>query len=377
MDIKLIFVVLKTKYVQIIFTLIVAVAIAAGITAAQSKWYVAYTSLVLNISDRNPFDQSGGSAQLSATYFATHLDILQSQNVAVKVVKALELDKNETIISEYQEETLGLGVSLVDWIAIDLMKNLRVEPSRDSRVVRVGFMSTVAKESAVTADAFAQAYIATTLELSMEPARRSAGWFDLQLTELRERLENAQSRLTGYQQEKGIIAIDERLDTETSRLAELSKSLIAAQANLVDVQNRQLGRNHPEYRRAVGRERSSSEAVARQKRRLLELKGQRDELGALVRELENEQRNYDATLQSYYQTRLESQFNQTRIAVLSPAVVPQRPVSPNVILNIASAIFLGMLLGIAMAIFGEILRPKIRTDEDVRNLMGVEVLGVV
>jgi uncharacterized protein involved in exopolysaccharide biosynthesis len=377
MDIKLIFVVLKTKYVQIIFTLIVAVAIAAGITAAQSKWYVAYTSLVLNISDRNPFDQSGGSAQLSATYFATHLDILQSQNVAVKVVKALELDKNETIISEYQEETLGLGVSLVDWIAIDLMKNLRVEPSRDSRVVRVGYMSTVAKESAVTADAFAQAYIATTLELSMEPARRSAGWFDLQLTELRERLENAQSRLTGYQQEKGIIAIDERLDTETSRLAELSKSLIAAQANLVDVQNRQLGRNHPEYRRAVGRERSSSEAVAQQKRRLLELKGQRDELGALVRELENEQRNYDATLQSYYQTRLESQFNQTRIAVLSPAVVPQRPVSPNVILNIASAIFLGMLLGIAMAIFGEILRPKIRTDEDVRNLMGVEVLGVV
>jgi len=377
MDIKLIFVVLKTKYVQIIFTLIVAVAIAAGITAAQSKWYVAYTSLVLNISDRNPFEQSGGSAQLSATYFATHLDILQSQNVAVKVVKALELNKKETIINEYQEETSGLGVSLVDWIAIGLMKNLRVEPSRDSRVVRVGYMSTIAKESAVTADAFAQAYIATTLELSMEPARRSAGWFDLQLTELRERLESAQARLTSYQQDKGIIAIDERLDTETSRLAELSKSLIAAQANLVDVQNRQLGRNHPEYRRAVGREKSSSEAVARQKRRLLELKGQRDELRALVREVENEQRNYDATLQSYYQTRLESQFNQTRIAVLSPAVVPQRPVSPNVILNIASAIFLGLLLGIAMAIFGEILRPKIRTDEDVRDLMGVEVLGVV
>ena len=377
MDIRLIFVVLRTKYVQIIFTLIVAVAIAAGITAMQSKWYVSYTSLVLNISDRNPFEQSGGSAQLSATYFATHLDILQSQNVAVKVVKALELDEEESRISEYQEETLGLGVSLVDWIAIDLMKNLRVEPSRDSRVVRVGYMSTVAKESAVTADAFAQAYIATTLELSMEPAKRSAGWFDLQLTELRERLDNAQSRLTSYQQDKGIIAIDERLDTETSRLAELSKSLVTAQAELVDVQNRQLGRNHPEYRRAVGRESSINSSVESQKRRLLELKGQRDELGSLLREVENEQRNYDATLQSYYQTRLESQFNQTRIAVLSPAVVPQRPVSPNVILNIASAIFLGLLLGIAMVIFGEILKPKIRTDEDVRDLMGVEVLGVV
>ena len=377
MDIRLIFVVLRTKYVQIIFTLIVAVAIAAGITAMQSKWYVSYTSLVLNISDRNPFEQSGGSAQLSATYFATHLDILQSQNVAAKVVKALELDEEESRISEYQEETLGLGVSLVDWIAIDLMKNLRVEPSRDSRVVRVGYMSTVAKESAVTADAFAQAYIATTLELSMEPAKRSAGWFDLQLTELRERLDNAQSRLTSYQQDKGIIAIDERLDTETSRLAELSKSLLTAQAELVDVQNKQLGRNHPEYRRAVGRENSLSASVEQQKRRLLELKGQRDELGSLLREVENEQRNYDATLQSYYQTRLESQFNQTRIAVLSPAVVPQRPVSPNVILNIASAVFLGLLLGIAMAIFGEILRPKIRTDEDVRDLMGVEVLGVV
>ena len=377
MDIKFVLIVLKSKIPQILLMLLIAVTIAIGISTVQSKWYASYTSLVLNLSDRNPFEQSGVPAQLSATYFATQLDIIRSQKVAVKVVQDLELDKDQRRYQEYMDATQGTGVSLVDWIAIGLMQNFIVEPSRDSRVVRIGYRSVNPKEAALVADAFAQAYIATTLELSMEPARRSAGWFDLRLQESRGQLDAAQSRLTAYQQEHGIVAIDERLDTETSRLNELSKNLVAAQGDRYDVQSRQLGQNHPEYRRAVERERSIAASVDRQRSRLLELKEQRDELSSLVREVENEQRNYDATLQSYYQTRLESQFNQTRIAVLSPAVVPQVPVSPNVVLNLASAIFLGLLVGIAMAIFGEVLNRKIRSEDDVRVWMETEVLGVV
>ena len=377
MDIKFLLVVLKTKIPQILLMLTIAVAIAIGISTAQSKWYASYTTLVLNVSDRNPVTQTGMSSQQSQTYFATQLDIIASQKVAAKVVEDLKLDEEEWRYREYMEATQGTGISLRDWIAMGLMQNFLIEPSRESRVVRVGFESTNPSEAARIADAFAAAYIATTLELSMEPARRNTAWFDERLQEIRDQLDAAQARLTDYQQEQGIVAIDERLDTETSRLNELSRELVGAQSELYDVQSRQLGQNHPEYRRAIERERSMTASVDRQKRRLLELRDQRDELSSLVREVENEQRNYDATLQSYYQARLESQFNQTRIAVLSPAVVPQKPVRPNVVLNIASAIFLGLLVGIAMAIFGEILNRKIRSEDDVRVWMETEVLGVV
>ena len=65
-----------------------------------------------------------------------------------------------------------------------------------------------------------------------------------------------------------------------------------------------------------------------------------------LREVDSEQQNYDATLQSYYKTVMESQFNQTNISILSPAFPPSKPASPNVPLNMLSAVVLGLFLGL-------------------------------
>ena len=78
-----------------------------------------------------------------------------------------------------------------------------------------------------------------------------------------------------------------------------------------------------------------------QKQRILELKNQRDELDSLAREVEIAQQTYEATLQNFYESSMESQFNQTSISVLNYAIPPQAPSSPNVTLNMLSALFLG------------------------------------
>jgi uncharacterized protein involved in exopolysaccharide biosynthesis len=62
-----------------------------------------------------------------------------------------------------------------------------------------------------------------------DPARQSKEWFNEQLKSLRNRLEEAQSRLTAYQQEEGIVSSNERLDTEISRLQDQSSQLLTAQ----------------------------------------------------------------------------------------------------------------------------------------------------
>jgi uncharacterized protein involved in exopolysaccharide biosynthesis len=79
------------------------------------------------------------------------------------------------------------------------------------------------------ANKYAEAYIATNLQMMIDPARKSKVWFDEQLKSLRQRLEEAQSKLTAYQQKEGIVSSDERLDTETSRLQNLSGQLVTAQ----------------------------------------------------------------------------------------------------------------------------------------------------
>ena len=119
-----------------------------------------------------------------------------------------------------------------------LLKKLEVLPSRESSVIQVSFSDTDPKFAAMLSNAFAESYIATNLELRTEPARRNAAWFEQQIRGLRDKLENAQANLSRYQQEKGIVAVEQHLDVENSRLADLSKQLVTAQSHAYDLISR-------------------------------------------------------------------------------------------------------------------------------------------
>lgn len=376
MNLRLFLAIVRTRVWLVLFTLVVTVATGAVLTSLQPKRYVASTFLVLNIESQNPIQTTNLPAQLSVSYLATQLDIIRSRKVALKVVELLDLE-NSLAAREAYTQSGNTSVPIKDWLAFGLMSGLAVEPLPDSRVVSVSYEAFDPEQAAQIANAYAQAFIATTLDLTIEPARRNVAWFDEQIKVLRKRLEAARSRLTDFQRQKGIVALDEKLGTETSRLNELSKSLVEAQQELYDVRSRQLGVNHPEYRSAVERERASLQSLESQKRTILEIRSQRDELDALAREVEVEEQTYAATLQSYYKTVMESQVNQTNISVLSPAMPPQEPSSPNVALNILSATVLGLILGVVVAVGVEVLNRRVRSAKDVAEVMETKVLGTV
>jgi len=374
MNFQLLLQILKSRLLLIAFILIITVVTTALITLSLPKEYSATTSLVLTAKSSGPFEQLGMPAQLASGYIATQVDIIRSHNVGLKVVKDLKLAESATAQEEFLLDTEGRG-DINDWLAGRLLEDLSVQPSRDSLVLKISYISTDPQFSAAVADAFAQSYINATLELSMEPARRNADWFDNQIKTMRTRLEAEQARLTAYQQEKGIVATDERLDTETHRLDELSTSLVEAQSETYDVKSRKLGWKHPEYQRAVEREASLEHLLAKQKAKVLDLKQQRDELNMLAREVETTRSTYDAALQRYYQSSLESQFNQTNIALLSKAVPPVKPTSPKLILNLALSVFLGLVFGLGLALVFEMADRRIRVEKDVTDGLGLPVLA--
>lgn len=363
MNFGLFLAILKSRFLLILLTLIITVSSAAAITYFEPKKYAAASFLVLNFKEESPFESTAIPAQLSSSYLATQLDIIRSQKVALKVVEILKLDANPNWIAAYKASN-NKAVPIKNWIALMLVGNLTVEPQPNSRVVSVSYEALNPGEAARIANAYAQAFIATSLELTVEPARQNAAWFDEQLKILRKRLEAARARMTQYQVEKGIVALDEKLGAETSRLDDISKNLVQAQNDTFDVRSRGLGVNHPEYVRAIQRERSLTYALDQQKRNILELKSQRDELDSRANEVESEQQNYAATLQTFYKTAMQSQFNQSNIAVLSPAMAPQDPTSPNVLLNMVSASVLGLILGLVVAVTAEMISPRLRSTRE-------------
>ncbi|MFC1748178.1 chain length determinant protein EpsF [Pseudomonadota bacterium] len=223
------------------WTLLLVFAVTVTTTVVVSllltKSYTAETSLVVDFDTTDPLGRPAAPLAFSSMYMATQEDIITSSRVAAKVVSDLKLDRNPAAIAQFKKETEGNG-TVRDWLAELLLKNLTVEPSRDSRIITLEYKSEDPKFAALVANAFANAYIETALELNNAPAKLNAQWFDDQLKTLREAAEQAQKRLTLYQNQHQIITADERLDTDTNKLSVLSHELVNAQAEVDTIRSK-------------------------------------------------------------------------------------------------------------------------------------------
>ena len=131
------------------------------------------------------------------------------------------------------------------------------------------------------------------------------------------------------------------------------------------------------YQVSKQREQQLQGALSSQKNRVLLLNKQRDDLNVLRRDIESAQRAFEQVSQRASQTSIESQTNQTNIAVLNPATAPVDPSKPKVFLNILVSIFLGTLLGVSLALMLELSNRRVRSAQDLADALDLPVLGAI
>jgi succinoglycan biosynthesis transport protein ExoP len=232
---------------RIVLTVLAAIVAAAVVFVTfVPRTYTATTSVIV---DYKVPDVVGGGfvlpPQLLSGFMATQINIITSPTVALRVAKTMKLDEGAATVAP--EEAKKRSTSESDKtddatylpVARQLLKQVQVRPNRDSSVLDIKFTSNDPQQAAALANAFAQAYMDLTLDLRVQPARESAAWFDVQTKTAREALEAAQAKLSKYQQEKGITATDEKFDTESTRLDQLTAQLSLAQAMTYEVASRQ------------------------------------------------------------------------------------------------------------------------------------------
>ncbi len=434
--------ILRARYRVALLIILLAISAALAVSMVLPKKYTAQTAVLVDI--RTPDPVAGGAplqGVVAPSYMATQVDIVGSDRVAQRVVKMLKLDENPETKARWLEATEGRG-TMDGWLAESLQKRLDVRPARESNVINITYKGSEPDEAANVANAFAQAYLDINLALKTEPARIYAEWFDEQTKASRAKLEEAQARLSEYQQKAGIVSSDERVDYETTKLAEISSQLTTVQGDTTDSQSKRgsrgdtvaevmqsplinglkadvarqeakvqeasvrLGENHPERQRAeselaalksrlasetarinasiettyrVGkdRERELQGAVGAQKARVLALNKQRDELNVYRRDVESAQRAFETVSQSASQTRLQSLTNQTNVVRLNAATAPVNPSSPRMLVNLLIAAFGGTLLGVACALLMELANRRVRSAEDLVQMLELPVLASI
>jgi polysaccharide biosynthesis transport protein len=436
--------ILKARWASAAAVLILTVLTAVIVTLLLPKQYTATSAVVIDIKSPDPIAGMVFGAMTAPSYMATQIDIIQSDRVAQEVVRALKLTESAELRNNWLASTKGQG-DFAAWTGAVLRAKLQVKPSRDSNVLSISYSATDPTFAAALANAFVKSYLQTSLELRVSPAKQYSSFFDNQAKELRDSLEKAQARLSTYQKEHGIVANDERLDTENQRLTDLTSQLVTIQAIAAESQSRnaqvrgsgdqlqdvisnpvvaglradiarlearlqelnaRLGDAHPqvaelkanlaemrqrmeaEIRRvggsvgvsnAINKDRAADVrgALEAQRSKVLKMRDQRDAVLVLTKDVESAQRAYDMVFQRLTQTSLESQSNQTNIAVLAPATVPPSPSSPNMTTNVALSVAVGLLLAVGIALVSELLDRRVRSASDISELINVPVLGTL
>lgn len=175
-----------------------------------------------------------------------------------------------------------------------------------------------------------------------------------------------------------------RLQELTSRLGDNHPQVIEARASI----NSLRGRLDAETRRVTGsvsmvsnmnrqREVEIRAALEAQRARVLKLRMAREEGSVLVRDVENAQRAYDAVLTRLSQSSLESQTTQSNAYLLAQATAPLLPSSPKIVLNTVLSFVIGLVLAIGSVVLLETIDRRVRTVDEVAELLGVPILGVL
>jgi succinoglycan biosynthesis transport protein ExoP len=214
------------------------VSLAVGLSLILPKKYTAAASVVVDVKP-DPIALIANPAEAMPSFMATQVDIMTSDRVALRVIRDLKLTENPQIQQQWRDAGDENG-TIEQWLIDLLQRQLDVKPSRESNVIQVVYKSPDPRFAAGLANAFAQAYIATTLELRVDPAKQFTTFFNAQTKEARDALEKAQAKFSEFQREKGILATEERLDTENARLNDLSAQFVQIQALAAESSSRQM-----------------------------------------------------------------------------------------------------------------------------------------
>jgi len=175
---------------------------------------------------------------------ATQVRILQSDTLALQVIRQLQLDKNPNFAYTLPEKdtttsgpvpTTASGLDERQQAALlgRFRSELRVSPVPRSRMIEINYLNPDRHLAAQVVNTLVNAYIEHNFKTKFESTMQTSNWLSIQLLDLQRKVETSQEQLVRYQRENEILGIDEKQNITTARLNELNQQLILAETDRI------------------------------------------------------------------------------------------------------------------------------------------------
>jgi succinoglycan biosynthesis transport protein ExoP len=249
-----------------------ALAFAAGLTLVIAMVAFAIRD-VYQPTARVEIDPSGSGIQTlheieSSTeietpdYLETQSQILQSDGLAISVIRKLHLDHNLELVSKrdiakfgaasdtqaaalapasgdaylHEAFTLADRTPLESTALIKFRKRLSVNTIRNSRLIEVGYASEDARLAQAVTNALVTEFIDQSYRNRYVTTMEASEWLSGRLTGLRDAMEKSTQAAEDYQNKFGLVEADDKDVPLAQLMGEVNHQLSEAQANRIEAE---------------------------------------------------------------------------------------------------------------------------------------------
>jgi succinoglycan biosynthesis transport protein ExoP len=258
---------LRRQFFPLVFMLLLSLALGVAYIRISEPRYTGNATLIVDvpkiqlIQSQLPGGDSSIDSAMSSATVATQIEILNSDDIALSVIKELRLDEDLEFISPRPGirgtiTTLATNaISTALHAVVPSKPETPIEASSEYRAaqtfhqrlkvkliagtyaIEINFESRDRFRAAQVANAIADAYELNAFQAKYQITDRAAKWLQDRLQELREQVSNSDRAVVDYETKNNIVDTGGRLMNE-QQLAEFNSELIHARAATAEAKAR-------------------------------------------------------------------------------------------------------------------------------------------
>lgn len=397
----------------IILATLLACFIAATITVfLLPPRYEAHNRVLLNVTKPDPLMGQASQSNMGA-YIGTQLKMIKDVQTAGNVVDALGWATDPANQAAF--EAAGRpGGDIRDWLAQRIVDSTEAQFAEGSSIIEIRYRGTDPAQAQGIAQAIREAFLKLNRDQRIATAQRSAASFAEQAQRAEDDITRSEQARTEFAKANGIVFQPGNIDLESSKLSALSSATTAPtpsqiipsaganpQVAMLKQQIAQaqetLGPNHPTLqglkRQLAAMEASGGggggtvvggtskaqieSAYQAQKARVLAQADKLDRLNQMQADIAVKRDQYQKLASKAEEMKAIAQAGDTNLEPLGNTNLPDEPVWPNKPLVMGTAIALGLVLGVLLALFVELFARRVRSEDDLEYATGAPVLAIV
>lgn len=264
-----------------------------------------------------------------------------------------------------------------DAVYEDMQRNVRVEEAgRESGVVRVSLVDGNPRFAAAFLDAMTTAYLQHDQRVRSSEASRSLSFLESQLPTVKQELDRAEEALDHYRTSTRTVNVSQETESNLRRIGELERERTEVQIRRDQLAQR-FTDQHPDVlalKRQLASLNNATEALQGQLRMAPR---QEKDLVRLQRNVQVNTQLYTSLLNNAQELRVAQAGMAGGARLIDSAGVTSMPVRPLPLPVLSVSAGLGLLLALGGVTVACLLRPTVRTAEDLEHHTGLRTRAAI